>query len=720
MGQEIITNVGIVHALLSLWKKKCRQLKKTQEACTVSNSAKITGILGKNCNISGRTYIRAGVTLPDHTHLTKTPRDYRTQKARGLEILERNGFKPPKSDIYRIERMGTQAKLEKLVGKFVRPCPVTPRHGFVDSRPITTMEEAIQIVKETKVADRKAELIVMPFIKATHSGVWTEGQLSIGSGNDGATSGRDSIMIPILGKPEYKKDWTKLLIDAGITQSPYLELLWLAEGEELALKYVQLRDGPKLPQTVDFIPAKIEVKNVVKAEGDLLAWETAVKEFKPGTVVWHPRGSLASHYAVHAYLSNIPVIISREPKIGDTLEPNTTVPEANIEDLRKGFMLGCSVNGTGSERNKYIQLAHIMLTGCHSVTQWLGTNDLLLGISMGACYRLILSAAVGEFRHKASSDLKGNTREGIYEIAWNSTLEQEMMTKFAESMVSFDKEEWSSSYGGPKWYILSRWGAIIFNSLVDGNIKAALEALNKGVNSCHNGGWTFNKFLSESEMTITSQNPIYALLKVAPLLYDAVNTKEVKEFKFEKYKIEELDPEKYLEERQKKATQSHSSGNSYEKSIVKKCCSKDCCGSPMCEECHPIVVEKDIPSAKLGDMCKCNHLYDKHSSHMSGPCGQSGCECPNFEWPVENSSLSEPPMPKCTNCGGNSTVETSNYPKKGSYYCKDCDIWFGEKKCDCLNHNCNTCYPYGCSCNCDECHDNGCEECEESNETEEA
>ncbi len=648
--------------------------------CFIRNSAKVLGTVGKNCTITGRTIIRASLSIPDNSKVIKTPKDYRTQKARGLEILERNGFEPPKNSIYRIERMGTEAKLQSLIGKFVRPCPVTPRHGFVDSRSVATMEEAVQIVKETKTADRKAELIVMPFIDASHSGVWTEGQLSIGTGHDGATSGKDSIMIPVLGKPEHEKDWTKLLADAGITQSPYLELLWVKD-ENLSLKYVQLRDGPKLPQSVDFIPTKIEVKQVVKAEGDLLAWETAVKGFKPGTVVWHPRGSLASHYAVHAYLSNIPVIVSREPKVGNTLEPNTTVPEANIEELRKGFMLGCSINGTGTERNKYIQLAHIMLTGCHSVTQWLGTNDLLLGIAMGACYRLILSAAVGEFRHKASSNLKGSTREGIYEKAWNCVLEQEMITKFAESMVSFDKEEWSSSYGGPKWYILSRWAAIVFNSLLDGDIKKALEAFNKGVNSCHNGGWTFNKFLSEHEMTVTSDNPIYALIKIAPLLYDAVNTKEVKEFKFEKYKIEELDPDKYLEERGKAQKSSYNGSISSTKNIAKKCCTKECCLNPMCDDCHPAITSQQ--------------------TYPSCPHNQEETLHDGAEVMLIDQTVPEGYFPVCK-------AHINNYIVVGYKLLipsPESELIVCENKCNCGKHDCLDCYKDGCDCEYKNCHD---------------
>lgn len=575
---------------------------------TVQNTAKIRGTVGQHCTISGKTVIRVGTHIPDHTTVTETPVEYRTQKARGISVLKNSGFDVPDSKLYRIERLKTKTQLERLVGKFVRPCPVTPRHGFVDSRPITSIDEARSLVKETKLADKLAEFVVMPFIDAPYSGIWTDGQLCVGKGTDGATSGKNSTTIPILGQPESSIEWGELLKRAGVKQSPYIELLWTKkdykdydsdEGEYIKrCKYktlfVQLRDGPKLPNSVDFIPEKMEVKQVVKAEGDLLAWESLVKTFMPGTVIHHPGGSLASHYSVHAFLSGIPVVVSYEPKINDVLEPNTTTPKANIDDMRRGFQIGLSIDCS------YAQAAYMMMTGCHSTTIWLGRQDLFLGIAMGCCYRLLVAASLGEFRRYDSNILgKHNSigsRDGVYQKVWNKIGDENITKKFVAAMKSYDEDYWGGSIGGANWYILSRWGAVLVNALINGDEKVALDALNKGTNSVHNGGWTFNKFINHSEMDNTAKNPIHALLQVAPFFYDSLTLQDIKTYELVKFDVKDINPEEYLEDRK---------NNPNPKKIIKKadltkkCCSSDCCGNPDCSECHPVIILKTVSTVKI-------------------------------------------------------------------------------------------------------------------------
>ncbi len=667
----------------------------------VGGYAKVFGTVGNGCQISGKTYIKPGVVIPEGTHLSATPVIYRTQKAKGLSVLETAGFDVPKNKMYKIERLKTKKQLENLVGHFVRPCPVTPRHGFVDSRSVSTLDDAKTLVKETKLADKEAEFIVMPFIQASHSGIWTEGQLSIGTGNDGATSGRDSLIIPIQGIPSAKtnKDWDTLLKNAGITQSPYLELLWIKENNQQYLgggefanqdyfttKFVQLRDGPKLPNTVNFVPKETVVTNVVLAEGDLLKWESDVKNFQPGTVVYHPGGSLASHYAIHAYLSNIPILIDKEPKIGDVLKPDTAVLKSDIDKLRKGFQLGCTLKLT------YHGAAYIMMAGCHSTSQWLGRNDLFLGIAMGCCYRLLVAASLGEFRrykshilHEDDINVEGN-REKVYAKVWDIVLEESIKTKFTAAMKSFDEDAWGGSIGGVNWYILSRWGALIYNSLIEGDEKTALEALNKGTNSVHNGGWTFNKFISQDEMNQTAKNPIYALLKIAPILYDSSKLNFI-ENQLPKYEIKEIeDIEEYIEQNRK---EKYKKATSNKPSLVisknKKCCSKDCCGNPDCIECHPAI-------KKLYESCP----YQGDTTPHVGKEVLVKSVSLNTIFPVCEAHLNQY-IPSTDN--GFVLYEPTTSQSEP------------EPECGCLDHDCSDCYPDGCNCECSVCHDSGCGNC---------
>lgn len=415
----------------------------------------------------------------------------------------------------------SRSGLNRFVNKFVRPCPMVPRHGFVDSRPIETIEEAEAIFEETLKAEDQAEFIVMPFIKAQYSAIWTTGKLVVGKGNDGATAGHSSRCIPALGTPTHKGlyHWQQLLEKANIKDAPYLELLFQNDiyyPETKYVKYVQLRNGPALPDSVDYIPEELTITNVVRAEGDLLEWETKAKNFTRGTCIYHPGGSLASHYSVHAVLSKIPVLISREPSIGETLKPNTDSPEPNLLTIRRGFVAGATDEMT------YKTAAMMMLVGCHSTSVWLGRQDYLLGYAIGCAYRLTITAALGEFRHAPHRKRKPN-RTKVYGAVWNKILNGTTRARYLKALKSFDNDpNWPSSFGGKKWYTFGAFAGCMFNSLLDGDIKGSFENLNKCVNSMHNSGWAFDKFVDRDKMDLAAKNPVYILLNVAGHCYETV------------------------------------------------------------------------------------------------------------------------------------------------------------------------------------------------------
>lgn len=469
---------------------------------------------------------------------------YRTQKARGVVALEANGFTVPPFTVYKIEELlyhadGEQLRLfpavqpDGLLKKFARPCPTVPRHGFVDSRVISTHAEAEKLILDTFAAEPLAEVISMVPIAAEYSGIWTPGKLVIGKGTDGATAGTSSRAITAVGTPhkhdEYRGNaieeyFNQALQDADITEAPYLELLWKTPkysqtfNETRAIEfenyYVQLRNGPKLPASVDFVPEKMTVETVVLADGDLLEWETKVKTFAKGTVIHHPNGSLASHYAVHAVLSNIPVLVSREPKAGDILEPTTDGPvTADIEKLRFGFYRGCT------SKLDMVTATRVMLIACHSLSAWYGKEDYLLGFAMGCAYRLIITAALGEARHAPSRKRKAG-RGTIYKKVWNKILSPSTRARYLQALDCFANENWSSSYGGQKWLDLSMFAATIYNGIIAGDAKTASEQLNLACHAVHNGGWAFDKFTSKREMNLASALPVKLMLQCAPQIYD--------------------------------------------------------------------------------------------------------------------------------------------------------------------------------------------------------
>lgn len=463
---------------------------------------------------------------------TQTSQSFRTQKARGIFALSENGYNVPDFYVHKIEEFLPQVEesgqvqmfapkgnLYSLLKRFVRPCPTVPRHGFVDSRPIHSVEEAEKLIDETYAAEPLAELVSMPFIDAKYSAIWTPGKLIIGTGNDGATSGHASRVIPALGRPiRNNSSWSNMMNLATITEAPYIELLWHKPydyDKEFRTMFVQLRNGPELPDAVDFIAEEIEVTNVVKAEGDLLEWETKVKSFSKGTVVYHPNGSLASHYAVHAVIAKHPVVISFEPKVGDVLKPNTKSFEPDVDKMRAGFLLGCMNDLT------YQEAAYAMLVACHSTSIWLGKRDELLGFGMGCAYRLIITASLGEFRHQPGRK-QCSSRNAVYTRAWNKILTQGTRTRYIKAMHSFGHDDWPSSFGGGKWLDFAEYAGSIYNALIEGDVKKSLNALNNATHAAHNGGWAFNKFIREEVMTQTAQNPVITMLRCAPLLYEAI------------------------------------------------------------------------------------------------------------------------------------------------------------------------------------------------------
>jgi hypothetical protein len=453
------------------------------------------------------------------------PNTARTQKARGIAAL---GSRTVAFSILPIEKV----KPEHLVGKFSRPCPMRPRHGFVDSRLISNLSEAESLIAATRDADPEAEIITMPMVQALYSGIWTPGLLTVGNGNDGATQGKTSMQIPTLGEwypwtPDGAGDegaaaHAGLLEAAGVKESPYIELLWKDEDTEPTP--VQLRDGPKLPKAVNYVPKEITVKKIIAAEGDLLAWEALMKEAKEGTVVHHPGGSLASHYAIHCVLNGVPCLIDRKPVKGEVLRAESDVREADIKKIRAGFFYA-----------QYWEVpmqtaVRVMLAATHNITAWRGRCDFLLGLGLGCAFRLTVIAGLGEFRHHRGTEDSGlkkggkkHSRDEVYTCYWKRPLQGITQERVQMALKSFGTPgAWGSNFGGKKWYEFLKYAPIIHNQVLSGDANQALESLNLVTNAAHNGGWGFNKFVGHAEFDYSSQNPCWSLIRVARELYQAV------------------------------------------------------------------------------------------------------------------------------------------------------------------------------------------------------
>jgi hypothetical protein len=196
-----------------------------------------------------------------------------------------------------------------------------------------------------------------------------------------------------------------------------------------------------------------------------------------------------------------------------------TLTDATVEQLRAGFYIALHLDIDKT------RAAYIMLAGCHHIAAWSGKYDLLLGLALGCAYRLTLIAALGEYRHRPNHK-RSYRRDQIYESYWTRTCQRIAGRRLEIALDSFLKDPWPLAYGGYSWYKFARWAVRIHNHLLDGNAVAALEALNQVVHSAHNTGWGFNKFIHDSELEKTAQNPVYILLKCAVTLHQvATNVK---------------------------------------------------------------------------------------------------------------------------------------------------------------------------------------------------
>lgn len=308
-------------------------------------------------------------------------------------------------------------KFEKKV-IFARPCPMVPRHGFVESRPVRNYVEFLQLFREVEHQDPEGEVIMMQQLTGRFSAVANNAGVVWGSDNDGATAGKEGcVFIPA---PVQKDDWNSVVCggdpaNIGIDNTCYIELVQNDEAyhntRQLEKIYVvQRRDGPAQSAVVDYIPKKTKVKKVLYISdtcGDLLEWEGYIKSHaeKAGVVVDAYQSNLSSHFAVHAIQAGIPVVTSRHVDKGDTLYPSeNTIPKLtkrDYENIAKACYEWLIKDYLTSDRCDVRDVIYTSIGAIHSMSSWDGSTHLnkFRAIGVTALLRILLVACAGELRH---------------------------------------------------------------------------------------------------------------------------------------------------------------------------------------------------------------------------------------------------------------------------------------------------------------------------------
>lgn len=434
----------------------------------------------------------------------------RTQKGRGVAAMR---CYPPLAVsvpecvfVQREEQVAQIGGFGNFRGLFVRPCPPTPEHGYQESMIVGKgdTDAIIGMLKKTLEVFPESELMIMSPIKAQSSFVWTPGRIVVGRGTDGATSGGKVVcelpLVPI-ALPE------GLLRAAGIGagETPYIE--GLVESGQVWL--VQLRPGPEPPPSTDYIPQRVVVGRVIRAEGDLVEWGKRVRTLREGDVVEHVGGSLVSHYGVRCMTTRIPIMTSRVPVVGDVLEPTATGAFGEMDpDAVKKWMLYAS-RGAGSARWDGVtqgKLCRAALFVLHHAAAIGVRYPELLGAAVMVLMKLGTAACLGEHRYYTQPP---NATVGARDVVYRRALRHfhESRVRLADVKEMFEAApQPSGAVGGVAWAkctwtVLNLEQAIRRLCVEEATHEAVggvIEAANVLVNEAHNGGWWLNKFCSES------------------------------------------------------------------------------------------------------------------------------------------------------------------------------------------------------------------------------
>ena len=478
---------------------------------------------------------------------------YRTQKARGLYELNKlislcgDGFgwlMKPRVALPRrvIQDEAGLKKAGNFFGPyassplFARPCPVTPRHGFVDSRVVKTYQELEQVWKETLAADPKGEVMLMDFLDPDFNMIYTPSLITLGRGHDGATAGKETINIPIMGGVFYDEDVDKNVFKAasiGEDQDPYIE----AVGQFFGVVHpTQLRAGPKVGSSkADFIPTEVVVKELLTPNGmDLLEWEKLIqsKQGVEGVVVNNIGGSPIDHYSVHARTFNIPVITTRSVEVGETLLPIPTTP-MSVESVLKGIVWGNEMELEGpstkdSYRYQWERAINFSLFALHNSGAFEGEDGFWLGVGAAMLVRFGVTALKGEARHIKHPM---PDREKVYTKGLKLTLNQLRAATPRNIHVLRYGDFGGNGVGGEKWALCGAATVKFINAIGNLAKERNQEALgefirtyNDTINQAHNGGWWLNKFTVQHSFDYACQNRRLFVLNIIPF---ALEVKQV-------------------------------------------------------------------------------------------------------------------------------------------------------------------------------------------------
>ena len=478
-----------------------------------------TSVMSISCAFCGRSIVKS-----------------RTQKGCGIQALQSVYH----NTLYLLAIMQTQEHVDMLATSplikfplFARPAPSVPRHGYIDSRIVNTPKEVCDLLSTVLKDDPLGELLLCKYISSSHNAIWTPGSITIGRGHDGATGGKDVIVVPLAGKNTIPLTTLK---QAGIKPDswPYVEVVYKKNEDPLSATLTQLREGPIMKSVQgNFIPSPTLIKHIVHADPSKFkdtGWEKEIQKFSgmEGVIVWHPNGSITDHFSIHAFTEKIPIIFDeKSPLVGDILEPTIGAAQIgfNPESMLRGFVAGSKLLLEWNSSN-LLEAALVIL---HNATAMTGESSKWLGFGTAILLRFGMAALNGEARHfRTGLEKSGKqTREAVYVESLHKTM------NFHKARVNrlvniFRYGRWASAgFGGPKWACCGAATIDVFNSIwalannpTEDTAAAVVQAVNLMVNQAHNGGWWFNKFIGADVFERAASSDLAFIIRTGPTFYE--------------------------------------------------------------------------------------------------------------------------------------------------------------------------------------------------------
>jgi len=423
----------------------------------------------------------------------------KTQKAQGLVYLQQAGLSVP---IHWV--IVPQAEDKHLIPfpVFARPCPKSPRHGFVNSIIAYSINELIGLYNAMLKEDAEGQLLITTYISGYASGVYNNGTLFLGAGNSGVTDGTSAITeLPICASSN----------SLGLLSTDHVEIVYHKHGKAY---FVQKREGPVLQGNKTFYLGRerLEVKRCFGGvlDYDLIEWEKMCKTpggFEEGTLVI--LNSLASHYASHCIINKIPVALwSAVPTPPFVLEEKVEIRPFKSDRFFGAFWNALSLDA------KPEQVITAALYGIHNYPA-ISNNDVLIGGALGYLVKAGYSVCRGEHRHCRKVGL---TREQHYgtRIRGRQQLIRGLTTLYRDFG---DTLLWEDSYGGWQWRDCVHELILLYNAVVSYNVGEAILIAHSLLNMMHNNGMFLDKLVDQVEMDMASDDPLlFTLLNGTTLM----------------------------------------------------------------------------------------------------------------------------------------------------------------------------------------------------------